>query len=98
MSESARTQSNQDTSLSSWNMSSQPTSMSGTLRTWETRTQKCRKCMRPPTSHADVLGEGRGTLFGKMEISKAMRLGMDVSLACAARRQPCARGMRDVAR
>ncbi len=34
----------------------------------------------PPTMQADVLGAGRGTLLGKMEISKAIRDGKEVIL------------------
>jgi hypothetical protein len=48
---------------------------------WETRMQKWMKCNVPPTRQADVLGEGSGTLFGKMDISKAIRDGKAVTLS-----------------
>jgi len=47
---------------------------------WETRMQKWMKCNVPPMRHADVLGAGSGTLFGKMDISKAIRDGKAVTL------------------
>ena len=47
---------------------------------WETRMQKWMKCNVPPMRQADVLGAGSGTLFGKMEISKAIRDGKAVTL------------------
>jgi len=47
---------------------------------WETRMQKWMKCSVPPMRQADVLGAGSGTLFGKMEISKAIRDGKAVTL------------------
>ena len=62
-------------------MSSQPTSDSGMDRIWETRTQKWMKCNVPPMRQADVFGVGNGTLFGKMDISKAIRDGKAVILA-----------------
>ncbi len=62
-------------------MSSQPTSDSGMDRIWETRMQKWMKCNVPPMRQADVFGEGSGTLFGKMDISKAIRDGKAVILA-----------------
>lgn len=62
-------------------MSSQPTSESGIVRIWETRMQKWMKCNAPPMRQAEVFGAGSGTLFGKMEISKAIRDGKAVILA-----------------
>ena len=62
-------------------MSSQPTSDSGMDRIWETRMKKWMKCNVPPMRQADVFGEGSGTLFGKMDISKAIRDGKAVILA-----------------
>lgn len=50
-------------------------------RIWETRTQKWMKCNVPPMRQADVFGVGNGTLFGKMDISKAIRDGKAVILA-----------------
>jgi hypothetical protein len=50
-------------------------------RIWETRMQKWMKCNAPPMRQADVFGEGSGTLFGKMDISKAIRDGTAVILA-----------------
>ena len=47
---------------------------------WETRMQKWMKCNVPPMRQADVLCEGSGTLFGKMDISKAIRDGKVVTL------------------
>src|SRR6266702_639749 len=74
------TQSNQATLLSSRNISSQPISESGIDRICETRMQKWMRCNVPPMMQADVLGAGRGTLLGKMEISKAIRDGKEVIL------------------
>jgi hypothetical protein len=62
-------------------MSSQPTSESGMDRIWETRMQKWMKCNVPPMRQADVFGAGSGTLFGKIDISKAIRDGKAVILA-----------------
>jgi hypothetical protein len=50
-------------------------------RIWETRMQKWMKCNVPPMRQADVFGVGSGTLFGKMDISKAIRDGKAVILA-----------------
>ena len=55
-------------------------SESGTDLIWETRMQKWMKCRVPPMRKADVLGAGSGTLFGKMDISKAIRDGKAVAL------------------
>jgi hypothetical protein len=76
-----RTQSNHATLLSSRYMSSQPTSESGMDRIWETRMQKWMKCNVLPMSQADVFGAGSGTLFGKIDISKAIRDGKAVTLS-----------------
>jgi len=81
MHEVKRTQSNHATLLSSRYMSSQPTSESGMDRIWETRMQKWARCNVPPMSQADVFGEGSGTLFGKIDISKAILEGKAVTLA-----------------
>ena len=43
--------------------------------------QKWMKCNVPPMRHADVFGAGNGTLFGKIDISKAIRDGKAVILA-----------------
>jgi hypothetical protein len=43
--------------------------------------QKWMKCSVPPMRQADVFGAGNGTLFGKMDISKAIREGKAVILA-----------------
>jgi hypothetical protein len=43
--------------------------------------QKWMKCNAPPMRQAEVFGAGSGTLFGKMEISKAIRDGKAVILA-----------------
>lgn len=43
--------------------------------------QKWMRCNVPPMRQADVFGAGNGTLFGKMDISKAMRDGKAVILA-----------------
>ena len=48
---------------------------------WETRMQKWIKCNVPPMRQADVFGAGNGTLFGKIDISKAIRDGKAVILA-----------------
>ena len=50
-------------------------------RIWETRMQKWMKCNVPPMRQADVFGAGSGTLFGKIDISKAIRDGKAVILA-----------------
>jgi hypothetical protein len=42
--------------------------------------QKWRRWHVPPMMQANVLGAGRGTLLGKMEISKAIRDGKEVIL------------------
>jgi hypothetical protein len=75
-----RTQSSHDSSSFSLYISSQPRSESGTLRIWLTRTHKCRKCIVPAMSHAEVLCGGRGTLWGKSAISNAILEGIDVIL------------------
>jgi hypothetical protein len=74
-------QSNQATLLSSRYISSQPISESGIDRICETRMQKWIRCNVPPMMQADVLGAGRGTLLGKMEISNAIRDGKEVILS-----------------
>jgi hypothetical protein len=56
-------------------------------RIWETRMQKWMKCNVPPMRQADVFGAGSGTLFGKMDISKAIRDGKAVILALKSARQ-----------
>jgi len=43
--------------------------------------QKWMKCNVPPMRQADVFGAGNGTLFGKMDISKAIQDGKAVTLA-----------------
>jgi hypothetical protein len=43
--------------------------------------QKWMKCNVPPIRQAEVFGAGSGTLFGKMDISKAIRDGKAVILA-----------------
>ena len=43
--------------------------------------QKWMKCSVPPIRQADVFGAGNGTLFGKIDISKAIRDGKVVTLA-----------------
>lgn len=58
-------------------------SESGIDRIWETRMKKWMKCNVPPMRQADVFGEGSGTLFGKMDISKDIRDGKAVILALA---------------
>ena len=43
--------------------------------------QKWMKCSVPPMRQADVFGAGHGTVFGKMDTSKAIRDGKSVILA-----------------
>lgn len=51
-------------------------SFSGTLDAWHTRMYRLKRCSPPPMMDAEVAGVGKGRLFGKTAISKAILEGI----------------------